>query len=249
MAFPDYATIIQTFTAADATTPPPTESGVAWANKLNSANNNLTIISNRGYSVTAGATASAYTSITYGPDVEGFGTIATRDNTVTGYSINLIGRVQNPGTSTPSGYGGVFGATSSTGSAISIWKLSSGTWSQLGTTVDAAWVVADGDKVGIRIFGQGTVTVEVFHKPGAGAWVYKGARTDSSSPITAAGPAALWIENNVYRLDDVAFATMATPGSWASEELMFPHRSRSVMPMISGPHTESLFQISDAIGR
>lgn len=252
MAFPEFASITQTFTGTDGTTPPPTENGVAWTNKINGSQGNIQVTSNTGAGVTAATSNGCYTDRVYGPDLEAFITISTRDNSgATNYSVNFLGRLNGQGTSSFNAYSvaATFESSSTGDDFLDIYKATGGTFTKLGASIRTGMTALNGDALGMRIFGQSTVTIECWYKPTGGAWAFQGSRTDSSSPITTAGRFGLWVENTGYRVDNLGIGNMDSPGSWCSEDLMFGEDSRTPMPMWRGPRVESLFQISDAIGR
>lgn len=139
----------------------------------------------------------------FGPDTEAYVTIATRGNAGNADELYIDVR-GTPGTVTSYQLDIAMGSPNDTWQVI---KTVSGAGSTLGATYTSQNISA-GDSVGIEVTGSSTVTINIYYKPSGGSWTLLFSRTDSTSPITAAGRISIGVKNNIYRLDDYGGGTI-----------------------------------------
>ena len=175
-AFPDTG-IIDNFTAADDTSPPPN-----WTNSVlygaSCAGGTGIKVRSNGATTTLSSTAGCayYNAATFGPDAEAYVTIlATFGGSIYG---DVCVRINTPGASTTTGYCVYFddGAQK-----LEIYRLNgNGTENQIDTP-DATDYTA-GDSIGIKAVGS---QICKWYKPVAGSWTQVKCATDST--YSAAG--------------------------------------------------------------
>lgn len=138
------------------------------------------------------ACAEYYNAATYGPDCEVYVTLAAKATAGDYASFTLDGRISSPdsGANIDSYELEIVMREGNANVGIArIWKYVNGSFSQLGS--DITTTVNAGDSFGLEIVGGATTTIRYYRKPAAGSWGLADSRTDSSSPITAAGNLAL----------------------------------------------------------
>lgn len=138
------------------------------------------------------ACAEYYNAATYGPDCEVYVTLAAKATAGVYASFTLDGRISSPdsGANIDSYELEIVMREGNANVGIArIWKCVNGSFSQLGS--DITTTVNAGDSFGLEIVGGATTTIRYYRKPAAGSWGLADSRTDSSSPITAAGNIAL----------------------------------------------------------
>jgi hypothetical protein len=145
--------------------------------------------------------ASDYWNVaTFGANSEAYITMTTKNTggNVATFWVSL--RLASPTTSGIDGYQ-VEVITRDSANAVAlirIWKIVNNAFTQLGADIDTT--INAGDSFGGEVTGTTTTTITAYRKASGGSWGAVANRTDSSSPITAAGN----IETGTYE-SSVAF--------------------------------------------
>lgn len=156
----------------------------------------LQIVTNQVTSV--GATGSAYTGTSYGPDAEAFCTVAVKPTNTN--AINLALRLVTPNTASWKGYWLSVKAQAGT-DTWEIYRVDNGTFTLLGSTVTGPEFTA-GDKIGFQATGS-TLTGFAFQ---ASAWSQIIQRSDAT--YGAAGPIGVQIDDTTGAIDDFSGGTV-----------------------------------------
>lgn len=166
-AFPDNG-VLETFTAADGTTPP----NANWTNAALASGTlrSLVIQDNAASTSNANLDGSAYWDTTsFGAACEAYATIVDIASNVSGY---LYCRLANIGVGTTDGYAVKWTDAAST---IEIIRVDNNATTTLGSAITQT--IAAGDKYGIRTVGD---QICAWYKVGAGAWTRLACRTDAT---------------------------------------------------------------------
>lgn len=203
MAFPTTG-LIDNFNRAD-------EAPIAspWINSIYSGDAQMNLTTNALQRSGSGWGSAYYGGSTYGPDCENYITIAAVGGASDGLEIAV--RVTNGDTSAPNGY---FLHISGTNGTWQFWKMTSGTQTSVGTSVDPAFTIGVGDQIGVEVVGN---TLTAYHKPSGGSWSSVFSRTDSTSPHTGAGNLGFLVQSNSWRLDDFSGGTIPTDSSHSQD--------------------------------
>lgn len=197
MPFPT-TPVLDSFNRANEGPPPSSKWSAAFGAQ------GLKVVSNQCEADSSGDYFEDYWNLqTFGPDTEAYVTVVSA-GTVSN-DVFLTGRYTDPETSSRSGYGFDISLTAPT---INLSKIVSGVSTQMGATISYAYVV--GDKIGIKITGSSTTTVEAWTNT-SGVWTSRGSRDDSSSPLTSAGYISTTVYSDVTTpaLDDFGGGTIA----------------------------------------
>lgn len=213
--------------------------GSNWTSLFTSSG--LTITSNQvGNSGATGAGEMYWNPSTFGPDMEVYATWATVSASSALILWIIVG---TPTIDVPNGYIVEFDQGSTT---ATVSKVTSGSASALSGTTITITAPAAGHRFGFERIGN---TFTVYQDTGGG-FASKGTRSDST--FTGTGRVGMSTVATGDRVDDFSGGTVVSAivnyGGFPSDHMML-QRARTVMPAWRGPRVESVYRISDAIGR
>ena len=164
----------------------------------------LRVVSNQCGRVDGLGKWSNWVGANFGPDCEGFLTLAVMDT-----SINLYARLTTDVAGTTDGY-----RITTFDGDVSTHRVDNGSGTQLSTV---AQVLASSDKVGIECIGN---TIKAFFKDGGAAWGEIDSASDANH--TAAGRVACRTFGAVDRIDDFGGGTIVADGANPKGPLTHP---------------------------
>jgi hypothetical protein len=190
--------------------------------------NSFAIVSNQLASAVVASVLSYYSASTYGPDCEGYYTVATKPPV--GGSTAVLARLVDVGTAfTADGYLVKFDNV--TGGANDVWaiqRVDNGAATTLGATFTQE--VSNGDAIGIECIGS---SISALYKPSGGSWTTLATRTDST--YTAAGYlGASSVSDTSNRIEDFGGGTRVI-------SFAFPPASRRIISIITQAFQTGIF--------
>lgn len=210
MAFPTNSTVLDNFNRTDRVlTNDFSSGGGQWSsravNSPTAATNGLKIVSNL-LAENAGS-GNGYLVNSFGADTELYIEVPTLPGA--GQYLALFARLQNPGSTTYSGYFLIVSQVTGTNNDTWVIKrVTSGTATTLATVSTGPDLVA-ADTVGFEVLGTGaTVTLNAYRKASGGSWTLIGSTTDTSANrITSAGPVCFESGGTTGRFDNLSGGT------------------------------------------
>lgn len=204
MAFPT-TSVLDDFNRAN-TGPPPSAS---WSTGAIPGNGGMKVVSNQVGGDTNSGCDAYYNVATYGPDSEAYITLAVKPATTAEFWWLSL-RLATPGTAGVDGY-----EIDVTSNAVSIWRVTNGGYTQLGSDISVTF--ANGEKLGAEIIGS---TLAVYRYTG-GAWgAALGTRTDST--YSAAGSIGIGADEAAMRGDDFGGGTVVTASGNVPRAILRP---------------------------
>lgn len=167
--------------------------GPAWTDDYagNGGGRGLRVVGNQAAGNLAAENTGWYSAQVFPSDQEAWTTVSVAQST--GEYLGVALRLTSPGVSV-SGYEFDYAKLAGTDS-IEIYRVDSGVYTQLGTSV--AQEIAAGDQIGAQTIGS---TLTFWHRPAGGAWTQLVERTDTT--YSGSGYLGLFLGGNVVRVDD-----------------------------------------------